>query len=142
VKIRRSTPRGNVLVAASKIVPEAASQLRGDARRMKRAAIASTERQINGDKMRKTVLAILGALLIAGSAVQMATPSEQHARNAYRGPAAASEFRDANNSVEGGAKNFCSCNQEPGNPYNEQADYIEWSAFRNSGAWDSRNDCQ
>jgi hypothetical protein len=89
--------------------------------------------------MRKTVLTILGALLIIGSAVQMATASEP-ARNAYRVPAAASEFRDANNSVEGGGKNFCS--QEPGNPYNEQTDYTGWSAFRNSGAWDSRNDCQ
>jgi hypothetical protein len=33
--------------------------------------------------MRKTVLTILGASLIIGSAVQMATASEHHARKAY-----------------------------------------------------------
>ena len=91
--------------------------------------------------MRKTVLTILGALLIAGSAVQMATASEHHVRKAYRAPIAASQqFRNANNSVEGGASTFCST--EPGNPYNPQTDYQAWSAWRQLGAWDSRNDCQ
>jgi CHASE3 domain sensor protein len=52
--------------------------------------------------MRKTVLTILGALLITGSAVQMATASEHHVRRAYRSPIAASQqFRNANNSIEG-----------------------------------------
>jgi hypothetical protein len=52
--------------------------------------------------MRKTVITILGALLIAGSAVQMATASERHMRKAYRAPISASEqFRKANNSIEG-----------------------------------------
>jgi hypothetical protein len=46
--------------------------------------------------MRKTVLTILGALLIAGSAVQMATASEHHVRKAYRASIAASQqFRNA-----------------------------------------------
>lgn len=51
--------------------------------------------------MRKTALTILGALLIAGSAVQMATASEHHMRKARRAPISASEqLRRANNSIE------------------------------------------
>jgi len=54
--------------------------------------------------MRKTVLTILGALLIGGSAVQMATASEHHVRKAYRASIAASQqFRNAYNSIEGRA---------------------------------------
>ena len=88
--------------------------------------------------MRKTILTALGVLLIAGSAVQMATASAGPVRHT---PAAASEqFRNANNSIRGRANTFCS--QEPGNPYNEQTDYMAWSAWRALGAWDSRNDCQ
>ncbi|MGD0846443.1 hypothetical protein [Bradyrhizobium sp.] len=91
--------------------------------------------------MRKTILTMLGALLITGSAVQMATASSYHVRKAYSAPVAASEqFRNANNSTDGRAKTFCS--QEAGNPYDEQTDYMGWSAFRQSGEWDSRNDCQ
>jgi hypothetical protein len=89
-------------------------------------------------KMRKTILTAFGVLLIAGSAVQMTTAS---ARSVRQTPAAASEqFRNANNSIRGRASTFCS--QEPGNPYNEQTDYMAWSAWRALGAWDSRNDCQ
>ena len=88
-------------------------------------------------KMRNTVLTVLGAVLIAGSAVQMATASTRH----HRAPAAASQqFRNANNYVEGGARTFCST--EPGNPYNPQTDYQGWSSWRQLGAWDSRNDCE
>jgi hypothetical protein len=51
--------------------------------------------------MRKTIITILGALLITGSTVQMATASEHHVRKAYRAPMSASEqFRRANNSVD------------------------------------------
>jgi hypothetical protein len=90
--------------------------------------------------MRKTALTILGAVLIAGSAAQMATASEHHARKTYRAPVATGEqFRNANDSLARHVRSFCS--QEPGNPYNEQTDYMGWSAFRDSGAWDSRNDC-
>jgi hypothetical protein len=54
--------------------------------------------------MRKTVLTILGALLIAGSAVQMASASEHHVRKAYRASIATSQqFRNAHNSIEGRA---------------------------------------
>ena len=46
--------------------------------------------------MRKTVLTILGAVLIAGSAAQLATASARQ----YRAPVAASQqFRNANNAV-------------------------------------------
>jgi len=30
--------------------------------------------------------------------------------------------------------------REPGNPYNKQTDYWDWSAWRTRGGWDSRND--
>ncbi len=86
--------------------------------------------------MKKTIITTLGVLLLAGSLAQMATAS---ARGLYRAPAS-EQFSNANNSVEGQAKSFCS--QEPGNPYNEQTDYMGWTAFRDNGSWDSRNDCQ
>jgi hypothetical protein len=92
------------------------------------------ERRNTEKKMRKTIITILGALLIAGSAADMAAAS---ARHVYTAPG--DQFRNANNSLERRTKTFCS--QEPGNPYNEQTDYMGWSAWRQDGAWDSRNDC-
>lgn len=89
--------------------------------------------------MRKTVLAILGTLLIAGSAVQMASATEHHMRKAHRAPAS-EQFLNANNSTASGAAGSCQ-NREPGNPYNPQTDYTGWASWRESGAWDSRNDC-
>jgi hypothetical protein len=86
-------------------------------------------------KMRKTVLTILGALLITGSAVQVAAASNYHV---YSRGHVQSDYRGA--PVEGDASTFCST--DPGNPYNPQTDYQGWSAWRQSGAWDSRNDCQ
>jgi hypothetical protein len=95
--------------------------------------------------MRKTALIILGALLIAGSANQMASAAdevnsttEHHTHKVHRTPVAANDqFLNANNSSANG-----SCrNREAGNPYNPQTDYIAWSSWRESGAWDSRNDC-
>ena len=57
--------------------------------------------------MRKTALTILGALLIAGSAVQTTTASEHHVRKAQRAPMSASQqFRNANNSSEGYANSL------------------------------------
>jgi hypothetical protein len=92
-------------------------------------------------KMRKTAITVIGVLLIAGSAFQMTAASARHLREAHRALAAAGEeFRNANNSIGGRASTFCS--QEPGNPYNKQTDYTGWSAWRQLGAWDSRNDCQ
>lgn len=29
---------------------------------------------------------------------------------------------------------------EPGNPYSQQTDYWDWSAWRARGSWDARND--
>jgi hypothetical protein len=29
---------------------------------------------------------------------------------------------------------------EPGNPYSQQTDYWDWSAWRARGGWDARND--
>ena len=51
--------------------------------------------------MRKTIITILGALLITGSAVQIATASEHHMRKAQRATISTNEqFRKANNSVD------------------------------------------
>ena len=62
-------------------------------------------------------------------------------REEYRAPVAVSQqFRNANNSIGGRASTSCE-NREPGNPYDEQTDCQGWSAWRASGAWDSRNDC-
>jgi hypothetical protein len=91
--------------------------------------------------MKKMTLTIFGALLIAGSAAQIATASARHVENARRAPAAISEqIRNANASFARRGSGFCS--QEPGNPYNKLTDYTAWSAFRQSGPWDSRNHCQ
>ena len=48
--------------------------------------------------MRKTVLTIFGAALLAGSLIQAATASERHhVRKVHRAPVAASQsFRDSN----------------------------------------------
>ena len=50
--------------------------------------------------MRKTVLTILGALLIAGSTVQMTAAAERHTRKADHVPVSTSQqFRNANDSL-------------------------------------------
>lgn len=76
--------------------------------------------------------------LISATASQMATASEHQHLKKNRTPLTEA-FRNANGSVAGRAGQFCS--QEEGNPYNMETDYQGWSAFRLSGAWDSRNDC-
>jgi hypothetical protein len=91
--------------------------------------------------MRKTTLTILGALLVAGSVVQMASATEHHTRKHHRTPVAASEqFLNANNAGEEHLNSVCQY-KESGNPYNERTDYWSWSAWRESGAWDSRGNC-
>jgi hypothetical protein len=86
--------------------------------------------------MRKTIMSVLGVLLIAGSAAQTTPAFARHVRQA---PVASSDtFGNAYDSANGTAR---SCSEEPGNPYNPQTDYMGWSAWRESGAWNSRNDC-
>jgi hypothetical protein len=88
--------------------------------------------------MRKTMISTLGVFLIAGSAALITSAS---ARPVHGAPVAANEpFLNSYNSVDGADNTFCS--REPGNPYNPDTDYMAWSAWRASGAWDSRNDCQ
>ena len=36
-------------------------------------------------------------------------------------------------------RDVCS-GREPGNPYSQQTDYWDWSAWRARGGWDARND--
>jgi hypothetical protein len=107
-----------------------------------RGKVSSTHyrSQPNGDFMRQTALTILSALLIAGSATQIATASEHHGLKMSRALQGVGEqFRNADDSIARRAAGWCS--QEPGNPYNEQTDYEGWSAWRQLGSWDSRNDC-
>jgi hypothetical protein len=50
--------------------------------------------------MRKTVLTILGALLVAGSTVQMTAAAERRARKVDRAPVSTSQrFHNANDSL-------------------------------------------
>jgi nicotinamidase-related amidase len=90
--------------------------------------------------MQKTTLTILGALLVAGSVVQMASATEHHRK--HRTPVAATEqFRNANNASEVHASAACQ-NKEPGNPYNRETDYWGWSSWQEDGGWDSSRDCR
>lgn len=89
--------------------------------------------------MRKLAIAILGGVLITGLTAQIATASQQHGRKAHRAILDTREqFRNANNL----AASISCQNREAGNPYDEQTDFESWSAWRNSGAWDSHNDCR
>jgi len=54
--------------------------------------------------------------------------------------AASEQFLNANNAGEEHVNSVCQY-KEPGNPYNERTDYWGWSAWRESGAWDSRGNC-
>jgi hypothetical protein len=99
-------------------------------------------------KMRKIALTILGALLIAGSTVQTATAERHHVRKARVAPTVASQqFRNANgalfnDSVFNQRRVITDCQyRESGNPYDERTDYEGWSAWREDGGWDGRNDC-
>jgi hypothetical protein len=63
--------------------------------------------------MRKTALTILGALLITGSAAQMATASDHHVRKARVAPVVASQqLRNANNSMESPANSIREENED------------------------------
>ena len=87
-------------------------------------------------KMR-TVITVIGVLLVIGSTAQATAASESRVQ---RGHATATEqFRKTYNYIDSRARPFCS--QEAGNPYNERTDYSGWSAWRLLGASDSRNDC-
>jgi hypothetical protein len=93
---------------------------------------------MNGEKMQKTALTIFGALLIAGSMVQMASATEHHRK--HRTHVATSEqFLNANNAAHA---NAACANKEGGNPYDRETDYWSWSAWQESGAWDSHADCR
>jgi hypothetical protein len=73
--------------------------------------------------MRKTILTILGAALLAGSTVQIAAATEHHkARKVYRAPAPVSEdFRNSNA--------YYAPSYAPG-PWT-QPDWSDYSRYRN-----------
>ena len=88
--------------------------------------------------MKKIATTALSGLLIGGTVIYMTTAS---ARHLHKAPTAAREqFRDVYNSTS--IRPTANCNsREPGNPYDMSTDYQGWSAWRQLGAWDSRNDC-
>jgi hypothetical protein len=86
--------------------------------------------------MKTTMLSALGAFLTVAAAVQ-GTPA--FARYSREAPATSNQFRDAFAGTDGPSQ---SCSKDPGNPYNSETDPGGWSAWRQSGSWDSRNDCQ
>jgi hypothetical protein len=88
--------------------------------------------------MRKTALALFGALLVAGSMVQMVSATEHHMRKHRAHAAAGEQFLNANNAMHASA----ACQKEGGNPYDRETDYWSWSAWQESGAWDSHADCR
>lgn len=87
--------------------------------------------------MRKTVLTLFGAVLVAGSMVQMASATEHHTHK-HRAHVASEQFLNANNAVHANA----ACQKEGGNPYDKETDYQSWSAWEQGGAWDSHADCR
>jgi len=93
--------------------------------------------------MRKIALTILGTLLIAGSTIQTASAEPHHLRKARVAVIPASQqFRNANDSFLNQSHVITDCQyKEPGNPNDERTDYMGWSAWRELGSWDSRNDC-
>ena len=94
-------------------------------------------------QMPKRFFAVIGVLLVTASTAGIATGATYHTRQSKLSPLS-QRFLNSNNLSEGTSTwaRSASCkNREPGNPYNMQDDYIGWSAWRASGAWDSRNDC-
>lgn len=84
--------------------------------------------------MQKTLVVSLGALLMAVLTFKPITASATHIRESAA--LTTEQFRNAGN-----VRPMASCGREAGNPYDEQTDYQSWSAWRESGSWDSRNDC-
>jgi len=94
-------------------------------------------------KMPKSLFVVIGVLLVTASTTGIATGATYHTRKAKLSHLS-QRFLNSNNLSEGtstSARSASCQNREPGNPYNMQTDYIGWSAWRASGAWDSRNDC-
>jgi hypothetical protein len=88
--------------------------------------------------MRTTLIVALGVLLAAGSKAELTAAPARHVRS--EAAAVDEQFRNARNSIKGHVATLCS--HHMGNPYDKQTDYTGWSAWRQPGAWDSRNDCQ
>jgi hypothetical protein len=95
--------------------------------------------------MPRAVFAVLGILLISVSSSEIAAGAWSHAHKAKHA-SANRQFQNSNNSARGigisaAARSVYCQNREPGNPYDRETDFAGWSAWRQLGAWDSRNDC-
>jgi hypothetical protein len=88
--------------------------------------------------MQKTALTIFGALLVAGSMVQMASATEHHVRKHRVHAAATEQFLNANNAEHANA----ACQgREVGNSHDRDTDYQAWSNWEAVGSWDIRGGC-
>jgi hypothetical protein len=88
--------------------------------------------------MQKTALTIFGALLVAGSMVQMASATEHHMRKHRTHAAVSAQVLNANNAVHANAA--CQ-NREAGNSFDKDTDYLTWSNWEAIGSWDVRGGC-
>jgi hypothetical protein len=88
--------------------------------------------------MQKTALTIFGALLVAGSMVQMASATEHHIRKHRVHAAATEQFLNANNAAPASA--VCT-DRDVGNSHDRNTDYQAWSNWEAVGSWDVRGGC-
>jgi len=85
----------------------------------------------------RTAITLTSVLFFYGSVAQATKASEQRLHRTHA--TTSEQLRKPYNYNDGRERTFCS--QEAGNPYNERTDFSGWSAWRQLGAWDSRNDC-
>ena len=90
--------------------------------------------------MQKTALTIFGALLVAGSMVQMASATEHHIRKHRVHAAATEQFLNANNAAPASANTACE-GRDVGNSHDRNTDYQAWSNWEAVGSWDDRGGC-
>jgi hypothetical protein len=75
----------------------------------------------NQKEERMTNLKLIGAAAVLSSMLAGPALAQHHITNSR------------------GISLYCAT-KDPGNPYNEQEDYMSWSAWRGKGGWDSRGD--
>lgn len=88
--------------------------------------------------MRKTALTLFGALLVAGSVVQMASATEHHTHKHRTHAAASEQFLNANNAEH---VSVACQGREAGNNFNRETDFLAWSNWEANGSWDVRGGC-
>ncbi len=88
--------------------------------------------------MQKTALTMFGALLVAGSMVQMASATEHHIHKHRMHAAASAQFLNANNADR---PSVACQGRDVGNSKDKDTDYLTWSQWEAGGSWDVRGGC-